>query len=82
MKLIPDWRRSWRLASVRVAAIGAIGATVAAAAPDMLLQVWQALPEEVRAHAPDYLSRWITPALFAATLAARILKQRSSIDDE
>lgn len=82
MKLIPNWRHAWRLASVRVAAIGAIGATVAAAAPDTLLQIWQALPDDVRAHVPDHFSRWITPALFAATLVARILKLRSPTDDQ
>ena len=77
MKMIENWRHSWRLWSVRVSAAGAIVATAAAAAPDALLSAWQALPTDLQALVPEQLGRWVTPALFAGSLAARLLKQRS-----
>lgn len=82
MKLIPDWRHAWRLASVRVAAIGVVATTAAAAAPDTALQVWQSLPDAVRDVVPSPVSRWVTPALFVATLVARILKKREATNGE
>lgn len=82
MKLIPNWRHAWRLASVRVAAIGAIATATAAAAPDTALQIWQALPEPVRAIVPSPINEWLTPSLFLATLVARILKKREDDDAE
>ncbi|PTW45065.1 hypothetical protein C8J25_108157 [Sphingomonas faeni] len=82
MKLIPNWRHAWRLASVRVAAIGAVATTAAAAAPDTALQVWQSLPDAVRDVVPSPVSRWVTPVLFVATLVARILKKREATDGE
>jgi hypothetical protein len=48
MKLIPDWYLSWRLWSVRLAAIGALLSALIAGAPDALLAAWNALPDEVR----------------------------------
>ncbi|HEX8384170.1 MAG TPA: hypothetical protein VF592_12435, partial [Sphingomonas sp.] len=74
--MIANWRQSWRLWSVRVSALGAVLATTAAAAPDALISAWQSLPEEIRYVVPEHVGRWITPVLFAASLAARILKQR------
>ncbi|TCP94483.1 hypothetical protein C8J42_101949 [Sphingomonas sp. PP-CE-1A-559] len=82
MKLIPNWRHAWRLASVRVATIGAVATTAAAAAPDTALQVWQSLPDAIRDIVPSPVSRWVTPALFVATLVARILKKREATDGE
>jgi hypothetical protein len=82
MKLIPDWRRAWRLASVRVSAIGAVVTAAAAASPDGLLAAWQALPEDVRAILPPQVRTWITPALFAATIIGRVLQQKEPADGE
>lgn len=82
MKLISNWRHAWRLASVRVAAIGAVATTAAAAAPDTALQVWQSMPDAVRDVLPSPVSRWVTPGLFVATLVARILKKRKATDGE
>lgn len=82
MKLIPNWRHAWRLASVRVAAIGAIATSAAAASPDTALSIWQSLPEELQAIVPGPVSRWVTPALFVATLVARILKKRDATDGQ
>jgi hypothetical protein len=82
MKLIPNWRHAWRLASVRVAAIGAIATTAAAAAPDAALQIWQSLPDPIRDLVPSPVSRWVGPALFAATMVARILRKPEAGDGE
>ncbi|MEG3167499.1 glycosyl hydrolase 108 family protein [Sphingomonas sp. LB3N6] len=78
MKLIPSWRHAWRLWSVRMSAIGAILTAFAAAAPDTLLQIWNALPDDVRGIFPDTLARVIPTLLFVATIVARMIPQTSA----
>jgi lysozyme len=75
MKLIPDWRLSWRLWSVRLAAIGALLSALAAGAPDALLTAWNALPDEVRMLIPASIGRWLSSALFLLAMIARLVRQ-------
>lgn len=82
MKLIDDWRQSWRLWSVRASAFGLIASTAIAAAPDALLSVWQSLPDELRVLVPDALGRWIPAVLFVASIGARVIRQREQHNGE
>jgi hypothetical protein len=74
------WSRAWPLWSVRLSAIGAILTVIAAAAPDMLLQIWNALPAEILALVPASIGRFVSPALFALTLAARLIPQKPAAE--
>ena len=78
MKLITDWRQSWRLWSVRVSAIGAMLFAFLLAAPDQALAVWQALPADVQALIPN--AKEIGLVLTIAALAARVLRQKERGD--
>lgn len=68
--------RAWPLWSVRMSAIGAILTGLAAAAPDTLLQVWNALPDDVRALVPTSVANIIPTLLFVATIAVRLMDQK------
>jgi hypothetical protein len=74
------WLRAWPLWSVRMSAIGAILTVVAAAAPDMLLQIWNALPAEVLALVPASIGRFISPTLFLLTIAVRLIPQKPAAE--
>lgn len=78
MKLITDWRQSWRLWSVRVSAIGAMLFAFLLAAPDQALAVWQALPADIQALIPN--AKEIGLALTIAAIAARVLRQKERRD--
>lgn len=77
MKLITDWRQSWRLWSVRLSAIGATIFAFLLAAPDQVQEIWNALPPEIQALVPNRT----TLALFitAAVTIARVLRQNKPI---
>jgi len=74
------WSRAWPLWSVRMSALGAILTGLAAAAPDTLLQIWNALPAEVVALVPPSIGRVIPTLLFMATIAARLIPQKSAAE--
>jgi hypothetical protein len=67
--------RAWPLWSVRMSAIGAILTGLAAAAPDTLLQVWNALPDDVRSLIPASVANIIPTLLFVATIVVRLIPQ-------
>jgi hypothetical protein len=75
-KLVPYWRSAWRLWSVRIAGIGAIFWTYALAFPDAAIQVWQALPGEIKSvFVPSKLSGYVSLVLFVLTIISRITHQ-------
>lgn len=78
MKLITNWRQSWRLWSVRVSALGAMLFAFLLAAPDQALAVWQALPADIQALIPN--AKEIGLVLTIAALAARVLRQKERSD--
>lgn len=67
--------RAWPLWSVRMSAIGAILTGLAAAAPDMLLQIWNALPDDIRSLFPASISHVVPTLLFVATIVVRLIPQ-------
>lgn len=75
MKLIDQWRQSWRLWSVRVSAAGAAVFGLLIAAPDQALAIWQALPPEAQALVPNAKTTGLI--LLSASAVARVLRQRS-----
>jgi lysozyme family protein len=74
------WLRAWPLWSVRMSALGALLTAIAAAAPDMLLQIWNGLPDELRALVPAALARVIPTILFLATLVVRLIPQKPAAE--
>jgi len=67
--------RAWPLWSVRVAAIGALLTTIAAATPDTLLQIWNMLPPEILALVPPAIGRVVPTLLFVLTIVVRMIPQ-------
>lgn len=74
------WLRAWPLWSVRMSALGAILTGLAAATPDTLLQIWNALPAEVLALVPASIGRIVPTLLFMATIAVRLIPQKSAAE--
>jgi hypothetical protein len=74
--MIADWRRAWRLWSVRVSALGSLIFALLLAAPDQVLAIWSALPPELQAMIPN--SRELGLFLLVGSTIARILKQRQA----
>ncbi len=74
------WLRAWPLWSVRMSALGALLTAFAAAAPDTLLQVWNALPDEIRAAFPESVAHVVPTLLFIATIVVRLIPQTPAGD--
>lgn len=64
MKLIPQWRRAWRMYSAQALA-------AAAALP----VIWMELPPEIKAMVPPELTKWIIPLVALAGLMGRLIDQ-------
>ena len=61
-RLIADWRRAYRLWSVRLSALGLA-----------IMSAWPSIPQEVRELIPG--QRWIAAAMFAAVILGRLVNQ-------
>ena len=64
MKLIPEWRKAWRMVSVQAMALAA---TIQAA--------WIALPPDMIAQVPQDIARGVTLALLGLGVVGRLVKQ-------
>ena len=72
---VKDW---YRHASMWLAGIAAIVLPLLGAWPDLLLQILQQLPADMRA----YMPLWLTPMLFGLLFVTRYWKQKKPDDKE
>lgn len=66
MRLIPEWRKAWRMFSMQALAL------IAA-----LPLVWAELPPEITAMVPASWRPWIMAALALGGMAGRLIDQRA-----
>lgn len=64
MILIPNWRNAWRMFSIQ-----AYGLSLAA------IGAWQALPEEMRASAPEWLPATMLVLIQISGVVGRLIDQ-------
>lgn len=64
MRLIPNWRKAWRMFSVQ-----------AQAAAVALLGTWQALPDDLRARVPEGVALGVVGALLVLGIVGRLIDQ-------
>lgn len=76
VRLIDDVRGSWKLLSTWVAGIWSVIGGYCIYDPSLLLQVWNAIPADLRADLPSW-ARGLIAGLFAfgTWYAARVVKQ-------
>lgn len=61
-RLISDWRKAYKLWSVRLSALGLSAMTA-----------WPSIPQEIREEIPG--QRWIAAGMFAAVILGRLINQ-------
>lgn len=76
MKLIDNWKESWRFWSMRLAALGTAIATVLVASPEAAYTTWSVLPQEVKEMLPPEWTPLIGIGIFACSMVARVIKQQ------
>lgn len=75
MKLIPDWKRACKFASVQWSVVGILCTTV-----EIANQTWQSLPPYIANQIPN--SSHIALALFILVLVGRLIKFREKPDGD
>lgn len=75
-RLIDDAGRWWRFWSVRLAAIGAALEAFLQWFPDQAKDVWNWLPDGMRATLPGWLTSSFPIVLFVAVIATRLIAQK------
>lgn len=75
MKLIDNWKMSWRMWSVRLSSFGAAVMGLFVYFPEWTLNLFNAMPRDVRDKLPDNLALIIAMVVFVGTAIARIVKQ-------
>lgn len=80
-ELIDDWKNSWRFWSVRFATVGTAITGLLVAFPDAALTAWAVMPDELKAAIPPHYMPLIGVGVFAFSIVARVLKQKS-LDNE
>ncbi len=64
MKLIPNWKRAWRMFSVQSMALAAA-----------ITGAWPAVPDDLKALLPPHLAHWVAVVLLVAGIAGRLVDQ-------
>jgi hypothetical protein len=64
MKLVPNWRRAWRMVSVQAMAVAAA-----------IQGAWPLLDDAMRATLPPHLVHWLSVVLLVAGIAGRLVDQ-------
>lgn len=75
IKLIANWRSFWRFWSIQLGVIGSAVTGILVAFPDLALETWQTLPEELKQTIPEHYTPLIGVVVFVLSLIARMLKQ-------
>lgn len=75
MKVIPDWKKSWRFWSVQLSVVGTALTSILVAFPDAAVQAWAVVPADLRNMIPPAYLPLIGVGVFAMSIVARILKQ-------
>lgn len=76
LRLIEDWKKSWKFWSLRlnVAATSLFGYLLAV--PDAVTGMWANLPAEFKDIVPPAYSLWIVFAIMVLSGIARVIKQK------
>ena len=74
VKIIPEWKKAWKLLSVQMSAVG----IVLTYAVDYLNSIWYSLPPEIVQKIPH--SSHISMAIFALVIVVRLIKQKEKPD--
>lgn len=74
MKLVENWKQSWRWWSIHLAAIGAAITGTIIAAPESILKAWALLPADMQASLKAYHG-YIALAAFCLAIVARLIEQ-------
>jgi len=75
MKLIDNWKESWKFWSMRLAALGTVIASVLVASPEAAMVAWNTFPEEFKQFIPPHWMPFIGIGIFACSMVARVIKQ-------
>lgn len=75
MKLVDHWRLIWRTWSFWLGAVGTALTSLLLASPDLALQVWAMMPDDLKATIPARYTPFIGVGIFALSLVAKFVKQ-------
>lgn len=78
IQLIPYWKSSWRLWSVRFAAIGVALWSYILAFPESAITAWNMLPDDIKSFIPADWQRYVTLLIFVLTLTSRLVQQKKA----
>lgn len=73
IKVIPNWKRAWKFASVQWSVVGILCSTV-----EIASQTWQLLPPSIAERIPN--SPQIALTLFVLVLVGRLIKIKEKPD--
>lgn len=75
MKLIPQWRKFWRMTSIQIQAAALAFFSYLTAVPDAAIQLWGLLPVDLRESLPPTYVKWFGVALIGLGIVARLVHQ-------
>lgn len=74
MKLIDNWKQSWKLKSVQVGAISAFFYALILFS-EQFVQVWNIIPQDLKNKIPENIAEWVGCFVGVAMVLARLKKQ-------
>lgn len=74
-QLVEHWRLVWRTWSFRLGVIGTVLTSLLLASPDLALQVWAMMPDDLKATIPQRYTPFIGVAIMALSFVAKFIKQ-------
>lgn len=81
MKLIDNWKQSYKLKSVQVGALSAIFFALCLLS-EQFIHIWTVIPDDLKTHIPEAWKEYVGLVVGVAMVLARLKKQNSLHSDE
>lgn len=82
LNLIPNWKHFWRFWSLRLGALGTVLTSLLIAFPDVALQAWNILPDDLKGFIPERFAPMLGVVIFVLSMFARVVKQNKLHQNE
>lgn len=79
LRLIEEWRQAWRMWSIRFSALGAALMGVMVTYPNIIVEVWNAVPADVKYFIPPDIGKYLSLGFFVMIFVSRIIKQEKLV---
>ncbi|QPX75165.1 putative holin [Serratia phage vB_SmaS_LittleDog] len=76
LELVSYWRKWWKMWSVWLSILGSSLFAFITFAPGEVMEIWNQLPPDMKAHIPENILSWITYGIWILAILSKFIRQQ------